>query len=123
MQEHMKKRLTDKQFDGITVCYILRGPKDREKKLFDVAQRLGFTVESESIPWREAFANYPDEEMPGTFILGARTKEGLTQAQLAKKIGVTQGHISEMERGKRTIGKAMARKLGEALNINYKVFL
>lgn len=32
-------------------------------------------------------------------------------------------HISEMERGKRTIGKAMARRLGEALDFPYKAFL
>ncbi len=32
-------------------------------------------------------------------------------------------YISEMENGKRTIGKEMAKRLGKALNISYKVFL
>jgi plasmid maintenance system antidote protein VapI len=37
--------------------------------------------------------------------------------------GIPQRHISEMENGKRPIGKEMAKKLGKALNISYKVFL
>ncbi|MCX5850790.1 MAG: helix-turn-helix transcriptional regulator [Deltaproteobacteria bacterium] len=32
-----------------------------------------------------------------------------SQKQLAEKIGVSQSHISEMEKGKRPIGKKMAR--------------
>jgi len=34
-----------------------------------------------------------------------------------------QRHISEMENGKRTIGKELAKRLGKALNADYKVFL
>jgi plasmid maintenance system antidote protein VapI len=47
----------------------------------------------------------------------------LTQTQLAELTGIPQRHISEMENGKRTIGKEMAKRLGKALNISYKVFL
>ena len=35
--------------------------------------------------------------------------------------GIPQRHISEMERGKRPIGKERAKKLAVALNINYRV--
>lgn len=31
---------------------------------------------------------------------GERAERGLTQAQLAKRIGVTRGYLSEMENGK-----------------------
>jgi len=55
--------------------------------------------------------------------LGARQKEGLTQKQAADLTGIPQRHISEMENGKRTIGKERAKILGKALNISYKVFL
>lgn len=37
--------------------------------------------------------------------------------------GISQGHISEVENGKRHISKNMALKFSEALNIDYKVFL
>ena len=78
---------------------------------------------SDSVPWREAYPEYSDEDLPGVCLRGARHREGLTQGQLADKIGIPQRHISEMENGKRPIGKAMARRLGKALNIGYRVFL
>jgi len=59
----------------------------------------------------------------GVAIRGARGKEGLTQKQLAELTGIAQHHISEMENGKRPIGKETAKKLAKALNIDYRVFL
>lgn len=59
----------------------------------------------------------------GVAIRGGRGKEGLTQKQLAELTGIAQHHISEMENGKRPIGKDTARKLAAVLNINYRVFL
>ena len=59
----------------------------------------------------------------GCHLAGARFREGLTQKQLAEMIGIRPHHISEMEHGKRTIGKEMAKKLAAALNANYKDFL
>jgi transcriptional regulator with XRE-family HTH domain len=53
----------------------------------------------------------------------ARTKEDLSQIQLAQRTGIPQRHISEMEHGKRAIGKERAKKLAEALHIDYHVFL
>ena len=47
----------------------------------------------------------------------------MTQRDLAKLTGIPQRHISEMENNKRSIGKEMAKKLGKALNISYRVFL
>ncbi len=49
--------------------------------------------------------------------------EGLTQARLAEKINIKPHHVSEMENGKRPIGKEMAKRLAGALNTEYKVFL
>jgi DNA-binding XRE family transcriptional regulator len=60
---------------------------------------------------------------PGNALRGARSREGLTQVQLAALIGVKPTHISAMERGKRPIGKEMAKRLGKALRLGYKVFL
>jgi len=66
----------------------------------------------------EVFPNFH----PGDTLKGARLMHELTQAQLAAMIGVKPGHISEMEKGKRPIGKEMARRLAKALNTSYKVF-
>ena len=59
----------------------------------------------------------------GHALRGLRSREGLTQKQLAEMIGVKPSHISEMENGKRTIGKEMAKRLAKALGTEYKVFL
>jgi len=59
----------------------------------------------------------------GISLRGGRAKEGLTQRQLAELTGIPQRHISEMESGKRPIGKETARKLAKALNVDYRVFL
>jgi DNA-binding XRE family transcriptional regulator len=65
---------------------------------------------------------FPDFH-PGDTLKGARLMHELTQAQLAAMIGVKASHISEMEKGKRPIGKEMARRLAKALNTSYQVFL
>jgi len=76
-------------------------------------------------PWREAMKSIILDGEGSVALRGARHKEGLTQKQLASKLGksVLQQHISEMERGLRTISVPMAKKLGQVLNISYKIFL
>jgi transcriptional regulator with XRE-family HTH domain len=56
-------------------------------------------------------------------LAGARHREGLTQRELAEKSGIAQRHISEMENGKRPIGKKNAKALATALNADYRAFL
>ena len=65
---------------------------------------------------------FPDFHI-GHALRGLRSREGLTQKQLAEMIGVKPSHISEMENGKRSIGKNMAKRLAKALRTVYKVFL
>ena len=60
---------------------------------------------------------------PGESLKAYRMREIFTQVQLAKKSGILQQHISEMENGKRTIGKKNAVKLAEILNCDYRHFL
>lgn len=59
----------------------------------------------------------------GIYLKGIRYREELTQQQLAEKTRIPRRHISEMESGKRPIGKATAHKLAEALNADYRLFL
>lgn len=81
----------------------------------------------ENMGCRISDAATPDEvfpdRTPGTLLSGARYREDLTQAQLAELTGINRRHISEMENGKRPIGKVNAKKLGEALGVDYRVFL
>lgn len=85
-------------------------------------RHMGIVEENDSLPWREALS-IKDEELPATCLRGGRAKEGLTQQQLSDMTGIPKRHISEMENGKRPIGKQTARKLAQALNIDPRVFI
>jgi DNA-binding XRE family transcriptional regulator len=81
-------------------------------------------AETSPVSADEFFArNFPGQSRPAVHLKGLRTREGLTQAQLAEATGIHQRHISEMENGKRGIGKETALKLAEALNADYRLFL
>jgi DNA-binding XRE family transcriptional regulator len=113
-----KRRLIETQ--NVELHFL--GPPDKRRKAVEALRSLGFVDISDSIPWRECFP-YTDEQLPGIALAGAREKEGLTQRQLSAITGIPQRHISEMENGKRSIGKEIAKKLGKALRISYKAFL
>jgi ribosome-binding protein aMBF1 (putative translation factor) len=79
----------------------------------------------ESIPWRELAQPRMDASGGETayMVRAARERAELTQAQLAEKLGMPQSNLSQIETGKRTVGKALAKRLSALLNVNYKVFL
>lgn len=77
-----------------------------------------------TVPADEVFKDLDKKyTRPGVALRGARGKEGMSQGELAKKLGIPQGNLSKMENGKRPIGKAMAKRLADILNIDYRVFL
>ena len=79
---------------------------------------------SDSIPWRESFSeHFQNDTVSGVRLNSARITKGLIQAQLAELADIPQRHISEMERGKRGIGKDRALRLAKALDTDYRLFL
>lgn len=112
MQAHTKKPPTD----AVELCFT--GPAAKRQEAVDYLRGLGFEAKEEpSKPWREVLP-FTDEELPGVFLAGARYREGMTQAALAEATGVPRRHISEMENGRRPIGKKNARLLADALKID-----
>lgn len=53
----------------------------------------------------------------GNLLAGARLKAGLTQVQLADKLGIRQNMVSDYERGRRTYSDAMAQRLSKTLKV------
>ena len=103
---------------------FLRGLLDvRPPRRSALAVAEGAAPGSRPVPWREAFPPLDEAERPGRMLRAARTKEDLSQMQLAALTGIPQRHISEMEHGNRAIGKERAKKLAETLQIDYHVFL
>jgi DNA-binding XRE family transcriptional regulator len=107
---------------AVNVQLRFLGPREKHGEAVDALKSLGFVDISDSVLWREAFP-YTDEQLPGVVLAGARGEAGLTQREFAELTGIPQRHISEMENGKRPIGKEVAKKLEKALNISYKAFL
>lgn len=110
MRALMKKRRTEDK--NVELRFV--GPSGKHKEAIDALNSMGFVDVSDSIPWRECFE--ADELTPGAMLKGARGKQGLTQKELSRLTGIPQRHISEMENGKRPIGKETVRKLANALN-------
>ena len=124
MQEHMKKPLTE------AVSMTFTGPIAMMQAAIAAMQKLGFQEKEliggqqheDSIPWRES-AYFKDMPFPGTYLAGFRHREGITQMELAERSGIPRRHISEMENGRRPIGKINAKKLAETLNIDPRLLL
>ena len=62
--------------------------------------------------WKEM-----EKNRVGNLLAGARLKAGLTQAQLAERLGIRQNMVSDYERGRRTYSDAMAKRLSKALKV------
>ncbi len=62
----------------------------------------------------------PDSGKPSAALRAYRKRQSLTQKALAKTSGIPVSHISAMEKGKKAIAPAMARKLAMPLNVHYK---
>ena len=78
---------------------------------------------SDSIPATELFPELITNPQ-GTYLKGIRYREDLTQVELSEMTGIPRRHISEMESGKRPVGKENAKKLAAALGVtDYRMFL
>lgn len=60
---------------------------------------------------------------PGGILRAYRSREELTQQDLAKKCSMKQSHISEIEKNKRDIGVKVAKKLAHVLQCDYRRLL
>ena len=121
MLEPTKKRPTKTQ--RVPLCFLV-DPANVEKIRKLVAEIEPEAETASPVSADTFFAkNFPDRDRASVHLKGLRYREDLTQAQLAERTGIPQRHISEMENGKRGIGKDNARKLAAVLNADYRLFL
>jgi DNA-binding XRE family transcriptional regulator len=113
--EPTKEQITQ---DFAEVCRRYQLPDDKISKIQEALSAI-LGAEDESLPLEKVF---PDLHQ-GSAIRGLRLREGLTQEQLARRLGVKRTNLSEMENGKRPIGKNMAKRLAQVLKTDYKIFL
>lgn len=116
----MRALTKEHPISAIELCFT--GPSEKRAEAISFMEALGF-VDTSSVPWREAFPEVADEALPGLSLRSARRREKISQGRLSELTNIPQRHISEMENGKRPIGKDTAKRLAKALNTSYKVFL
>jgi DNA-binding XRE family transcriptional regulator len=81
-------------------------------------KRVTIVSEDETaIPFQNSdwYRELKAETTPGENLLRRREHFGWTQKALAEQLGIASTCISDMERGRRPIGKMMAKKLGATL--------
>lgn len=78
----------------------------------------------DTVPAAEIFPDLKDPvKRIGIIFKGLRFKNDLTQAQVAKRLGIDQSDVSKIEKGKRPIGKALAKKIEKEFGIDYRRLL
>jgi DNA-binding XRE family transcriptional regulator len=119
MSVHMKTRPTEIQV--VTGSHVRRFRDVPPSKLRPLLTLLK-DYEDDSVPWRE-LAKDRIESAGSEGAYTARKRLGLTQQELAEKLKMPQGNVSQLEVGKRPIGKALAKRLSKVLELDYRVFL
>lgn len=126
MSEHAKKRPTEevRVSVGKSRTRLFLVPKDKALGVVHLLSDFEIRGGEQTIPWRAAFKDLHEKYTEsGATLQGARHKANLTQTQLAERLGVTQADVSNMEHARRPIGKHMAKRLSQVLDIDYRVFL
>lgn len=70
-----------------------------------------------------ARARVREEVTPGEMLRTLRELQGLSQAELARRTGLSQSNISALETGSRNMGRERALVLARALRVHPAVLL
>lgn len=121
MQAHTRKRHTDS--DLVPLNFFVH-PVNVDKIIHAVNEIESLGVNDDFISAEEFLNKYfPGQSSGSVALRGYRLREDLTQRQLSESAGIPQRHISEMENGKRSIGKEVAKKLSFVLKCDYRRLL
>ncbi len=87
----------------------------------DVSAELEHEFGVKGTPRREAAINHAREEYNAQILLDARKNAGLTQAELAQRIGADKGYISRVERGLTIPSVATLYKIAAAMGMTVEL--
>ena len=121
MQAHVKTPHTNIHLQGdipVRVLEVLRSEYGGKLKIYEDDDELLDITETD---W---YKETKAKSTPGEALRIYRENHNLTQTQLGEKLGNTPRQIiSNMERGKRAISLAMAKKLAQIFNTPAERFL
>ena len=104
------------------MTFFISCPASSANQIKQYLKKQGCLFVNDAEEWADAKGLFA-ERTQSNMLIGARGKENITQVTLSELTGIPRRHISDMENGRRPIGKQNALKLGKALNIDYRVFL
>ena len=118
----MKKPHTELQVNMGGHLYLFKNvPASKLKPIISSLDEY----KDEAIDWREVARDRIKSSGGETahMVRSARRAAGLTQVELAKKLGMPQANLSQVETGNRSVGKALAKKMAKVFDLDYRVFL
>src|SRR5690606_13940774 len=99
-------------------------PYDFGSYLVAFLKGLEQNSDEERVPAHDVFPDLGDPQRRiGIIFRGIRYKHHLTQVQVAQRLGLDQSDVSKIEKGKRAIGKALAKKVQHEFGIDYRRLL
>ena len=117
-----KRRRPVEKDNNDSIMILVSCPVIKENHVKQYLEKnVCFYIDEEQ-EWADARGLFA-QRSSANMLIGARGKENITQIKLSKLTGIPRRHISDMENGRRPIGKQSALKLGKALNISYRLFL
>jgi hypothetical protein len=116
------RRSVDIKKESSNTMLFVSCPVSNANHIIQLLKKHGCVCINNEPEWYNAKGLFA-ERTPANMLIGARSKENITQIQLSELTNIPRRHISDMENGRRSIGKQNAMKLGKALNIDYRLFL
>ena len=95
--------------------------KEISKDIYDVDAWLDESLGKEGTPEREINRERAWEEYNAQILLDARKNAGLTQQELADRIGANNGYISRIERGLTVPTVATLYKIASAMGLTIEL--
>lgn len=129
MLEHTKKHPISAHSHGATLYVTYHRttyaiPKNIAAKYILENENPKKRIKTSSVPAKILFEKLDKQfTKAGALLRGLRERENLSQVEFAKKINMTQANLSNMEKGRRPIGKNIAKRIEEVFGVNYRYFL
>jgi DNA-binding transcriptional regulator YiaG len=122
MLAHTKKHHISVQAHGSTFHIIYHNKKYVIPK--KIAEKYVVKKQDQKSSIKSLFEKLDEKfTKAGALLKGLRLREGLSQVRFAEKINVTQANLSNMENGRRPIGKTIAKRIEKVFGTNYRYFM
>ena len=94
---------------------------EKSKKIYDVSAELEHEFGPKGSAQRKAAEDKAWEEYNAQILLDARKNAGLTQQELADRIGADKGYISRLERGLTTPTVSTLYRIAAAMGLTVEL--